>query len=130
MKPYKGYTPAQRMAVCPLLDEARADGRLPEPNKCSTCGQTEGSIGYHSDDYAHETLIENTRVLCYSCHMVHHIYHNNRQNEGAKIYIHMVRDRGWMFKSNNNNFGKLIAGLNYLKKNYAEYLPEEEIENI
>lgn len=126
MKPYKGYTAAQRMASLPLLDKLKAEGKVPPLKVCSACGQTEGKLQYHNDDYAPETFIENTRVLCYSCHMVHHIYHNNPNNMGARLYIQFIRS-GRKFKPNNGNFGKLTAGLSWLNKN-QEHI--DEIENL
>lgn len=70
MKSYKGWTPAQRRESLKKTKEAIKNGEIPPPTKCNRCGQTEGIIQYHNEDYSHPTKY--LEQLCWTCHMMHH----------------------------------------------------------
>ena len=76
---YKQWSEAERNASFRKTKKAIADGDIP-PAKvlgCNRCKQTKGVIDYHNHNYDHPTKY--LEALCYTCHMVHHNFHNNPQ---------------------------------------------------
>lgn len=67
--PYKGFSGLQRMACQTLILRAVSDGLIPPAVKCARCGQTEGTIQYHNENYDQYLDVER---LCIRCHLVHH----------------------------------------------------------
>lgn len=74
MTSYNGFTPAQRWRGLAIVKRAVADGLIPPANAlpCSRCGQTEGIIMYHSEDYTPERIVAQVVPLCWRCHMMLH----------------------------------------------------------
>lgn len=74
MTSYNGFTPAQRWRGLAIVKRAIADGVIPPANTlpCSRCGQTEGIIMYHSEDYTPERIVAQVVPLCWRCHMMLH----------------------------------------------------------
>lgn len=74
MNSYNGFTPAQRTAALRWLNGEYAAGRRVRPTSCQVCGQTEGLIEAHSEDYSGPPYGDNIGAfgLCYRCHMMIH----------------------------------------------------------
>lgn len=70
MRSYKGYTSEQRSASLRKTNKAIMNSEIPLAEKCQFCGQTEGVIEYHNEDYSHHT--KNLWSVCKRCHMVYH----------------------------------------------------------
>lgn len=80
MKSYNGFTPAQRSEAGRWLRGEFKKGTLKRPTKCCACGQTEGRIDCHQEDYSKPYgphLIETP--LCFNCHMILHCRFRNRE---------------------------------------------------
>lgn len=73
MNSYNGFTHQQRMAGFRWLNDEIAEGRRPECKLCESCGQDQGVIAWHSEDYSepHGDHI-GAFGLCYACHMMLH----------------------------------------------------------
>jgi len=74
-RPYNGFTPDERHHASRAARLAREAGKLPPlpPMKCMACGQTEGRIEPHSEDYS--TPIGphlGAYVWCFFCHRMLH----------------------------------------------------------
>lgn len=65
---YNGFTHSERMAGYRIVEDAIASGAIPPPRKCNRCGQTEGLIVYHSEDYTPVTILKQIEPLCGRCH--------------------------------------------------------------
>lgn len=73
LKTYNGFDHAQRMAGFRWLNGEYAAGRRTKPTVCEVCGQTEGPITAHSEDYSMPFGDHIGRHgLCYRCHMMIH----------------------------------------------------------
>ena len=80
LKPYNGFDHAQRLAALAWLKGEYAAGRRTRPVRCDACGQTEGPIDPHSEDYSRpfgEHI--GKHGLCYRCHMMIHCRFKNPQ---------------------------------------------------
>lgn len=73
MNSYNGFTPRQRIRALHWLKNEYAAGRRVRPTVCDACGQTEGIVEAHSEDYSepHGDHIGKFG-LCYTCHMMLH----------------------------------------------------------
>jgi hypothetical protein len=73
MRSYNGFSPAQRLRALAWLKGEYAAGRRRPPTACDACGQTEGIIEAHSEDYS-EPFGDHIGAygLCYRCHMAVH----------------------------------------------------------
>jgi len=125
MKPYKGFSPVERIQGQRVIEKAVAEGRYPKAERCSSCGQKDGRLDYHADDYNLETILEQTRILCYNCHITHHILHNNPNNQGAHFYEIAVQ-RGRIFPPNNGNIQVLFKHYKDLQNEVREHLDKKE----
>ena len=72
MKSYKGFSGVQRMASYKLTMRSVEEGLVPVAVKCNRCGQTEGTLQYHNEDYDQYLDVE---PICLRCHLVHHSEH-------------------------------------------------------
>jgi len=88
MKSYKGWTAEQRMESLKKTKAAIRRGEIPPPTKCNRCGQTEGIIQYHNENYNHPTKY--LEPLCWRCHMVLHSEH--RAPEACKKYWEEIKN--------------------------------------
>jgi hypothetical protein len=83
MVTWNGWTDKERNTSARKTNRAIKDGIIPaKPSKCNRCGQTEGVLEWHNDDYSDP--IKYLEGLCYRCHMVLHCEHLNPQS--AKEY--------------------------------------------
>lgn len=73
MNSYNGFTPAQRVAALKWLNREYAAGRRTRPTRCDACGQTNGLLQAHSEDYSAPFGANiGEHGLCYMCHMMIH----------------------------------------------------------
>ena len=74
MNSYNGYEPKERYAALAWLKKEWAKGtRKKTPDCCDICGQTEGNLAYHSEDYSYPYGDHIGQFgLCYICHMMLH----------------------------------------------------------
>lgn len=78
MHSYNGFTPQQRYEGDRIIKKAINNGQLEQPTKCRVCGQTEGILHYHAEDYRPSKILKNCRCLCWRCHMILHSRYRNR----------------------------------------------------
>lgn len=71
MKDYNGFTGNQRNKVATIIRKAINNGKIQPPQKCDICGQNEGQMHYHLEDYSKP--LENLKPICVGCHMRLHI---------------------------------------------------------
>lgn len=69
MKAYNGFPGDYRAGQYAKLKQAWDLGTVARPTVCEVCGQTEGTINAHSEDY---TRIFNAHHLCVVCHLAIH----------------------------------------------------------
>lgn len=74
MNSYNGFTPSQRVKAQNWLKKQWATGSLVRPCKCYACGQTDGLIDAHAEDYSEPFASGKTDQfhLCRKCHMQVH----------------------------------------------------------
>lgn len=73
MKDYNGFTANERIKALKWLQAEYTTGGRTPPRKCDVCGQTEGIIEAHSEDYSAPYGDHIGRVgLCFLCHMEVH----------------------------------------------------------
>lgn len=77
MSPYNGFTEAQRNEAQKWLNEQWNSGAFDRPHKCCACGQTEGVLDAHAEDYSKPYQQGKTDQyhLCFTCHMMVHCRH-------------------------------------------------------
>jgi hypothetical protein len=89
LKTYNGFDHDQRMKGYRWLQREYATGRRARPIVCDACGQIEGAIEAHSENYSAPFGDHIGRYgLCYRCHMAIHTRFNNR--EAWEAYKHHV----------------------------------------
>lgn len=77
-KPYNGFSAEERSRAGRWARAERAAGRKSKPTKCDACGQTEGVIEPHSEDYSAPYGDHiGAFGLCYRCHMMIHCRFSN-----------------------------------------------------
>lgn len=90
MKPYNGFSEAQRNKAQTWLNSQWAAGLLLKPSQCCSCGQTKGIIDAHAEDYSEPFAAGKTDKyhLCFRCHMALHCRFRNL--EAFKRYCQSV----------------------------------------
>ena len=93
MNSYNGFSPTQRTRALRWLNGEYAAGRRTRPTSCQACGQTEGLIEAHSEDYSGPPFGANIGQfgLCYRCHMM--VHSRFRAARHFELYAHSI-DRG------------------------------------
>lgn len=66
---YNGWTGKQREASLRRVHKLWRSGEIPEPTECLACGQTEGAIHGHSEDYSNDHI---HIAICITCHLMLH----------------------------------------------------------
>lgn len=80
MKAYNTFSAEQRNAAQRWLNQQWASGALTKPFKCDVCGQDEGIIDAHAEDYSTPFGEHTDRYhLCFICHMVLHCRATNKR---------------------------------------------------
>ena len=74
MKSYNGFSAAQRNKAQAWLNGQWRSGKLAKPSVCHACGQTQGVIDAHAEDYSEPFAAGKTDQyhLCFQCHMMVH----------------------------------------------------------
>lgn len=75
MRDYNGFSGSQRQRAQNWLNREWDAGRLARPSKCRACGQAEGIIDAHAEDYSDpfRAGVTDGFHLCRICHtVVHH----------------------------------------------------------
>jgi hypothetical protein len=70
---YNGFSGAQRLRALAWVRPQYADGTRERAKICDACGQTDGVLDRHSEDYS-EPFGDHIGAygLCYTCHMMVH----------------------------------------------------------
>ena len=90
---YNGFKGDLRDKSGQFVDLLIRDGYLPPATKCYLCGQTEGKIVYHLEDYTDVMNIETP--MCFMCHLTLHCCRsgtNEYRGEERKAYWEMYKD--------------------------------------
>ena len=74
MTHYNGFTPAERNAAQAWLNREWTAGRLARPSVCLACGQDQGVIDAHAEDYSRPFTAAKLMAfpLCLICHLMLH----------------------------------------------------------
>lgn len=81
MKSYNGFTATQRYKALSYHKAQIKSGAKPaSPKQCDSCGQTQGLLVWHSEDYSEPFGPHiGEHGLCYVCHMwIHCRFHNRK----------------------------------------------------
>ncbi len=109
VKPYNGFSPQARRAALAWLKREYAAGRRVPPTECDACGQREGVIDAHSEDYSAPFGDHIGRyALCYRCHMAVHC----RFGTGARqweAYSQLIAEGAVLRAFHRRNFGQFAA---------------------
>jgi hypothetical protein len=92
MSPYNGFTEAQRNEAQKWLNNQWDSGAMERPHTCCACGQTEGVMDAHAEDYSkpYEQGKTDQYHLCFTCHMMVHC--RKREPIKWKAYKEAVLD--------------------------------------
>lgn len=95
MNSYNGFSSAQRYKAQRWLNARWADGAFPRPSRCCACGQMDGIIHAHAEDYSEPFAHGKTDEypLCFCCHMMVHCRFLNPA--AWKRYREMIGE-GWV----------------------------------
>jgi hypothetical protein len=79
VKDYNGFFGAQRDRAQRWLNREWGAGRLVRPSECVACGQTEGVIQAHAEDYSEpfRAGVTDGFHLCVICHTMVHFRSKN-----------------------------------------------------
>lgn len=90
MNSYNGFSPTQRQRALRWLNGEYAAGRRSRPTSCQACGQTEGLLEAHSEDYSGPPFGANIGQfgLCYRCHMM--VHSRFRARRAFELYAHSI----------------------------------------
>lgn len=79
MKSYNGFSVAQRRKAQVWLNRQWRSGTLTRPSVCQACGQDQGIIDAHAEDYSEPFAAGKTDQfhLCFKCHMMVHCRFSN-----------------------------------------------------
>jgi hypothetical protein len=120
MKSYNGYTPAQRNKAQAWLNSQWRAGKLQRPCVCHACGQKEGIIDAHAEDYSEPFAAGKTDQyhLCFQCHMMVHCRFRNLDKwrwykqavaDGMTFEPYFARDFGRFSRDTLQGMPKMVA---------------------
>lgn len=95
-RPYKNFegktwTGEQRSFMAKRSKQMRKDlGMGANPECCDICGQTEGKLMYHNENY--DTPLDDLWGLCWRCHMMWHSRY--RAEDKVREYFDGILNRG------------------------------------
>lgn len=111
MNSYNGFSPDQRNRADAWLKEQWRAG-LPRPSRCVICGQTQGIIDAHAEDYSEPFgphIYEYD--LCYACHLMLHC--RFRSPQAWAEYLNVILRSGLRHPAlRTRNFDAIKAILN------------------
>ena len=105
---YNGFGPKIRDDSYRWMKAEINAGRVPEPAECLACGETNGHMDYHTEDYS---LPFGPHIyaysLCFRCHMMLHIRYRRRKDwlryveqlEAGAVYF-PLKSRGEIYRLN------------------------------
>lgn len=67
---YNGFTGKQREASLRRVHRLWEQGLVPRPTRCDPCGQEQGAIHGHSEDYSNDHI---HLPICITCHLILHM---------------------------------------------------------
>jgi hypothetical protein len=94
MKTYNGFTHEQRMKSLAWGNKQKKLGLWKAPTQCHACGQTEGTLDLHREDYTEPFHAEDEYPVCYRCHMMIHCREHGM--ETWKMYKRIIQS-GYRF---------------------------------
>lgn len=104
MRDYNGFSSQQRNKAQRWLNAQWASGRLARPTQCVACGQVDGVIDAHAEDYSEpfRAGVTDGFHLCFCCHMMVHCRRRNDRRwmqyreiiEGGRRALPFIR-RDW-----------------------------------
>jgi hypothetical protein len=65
---WKGFNHKQRMAGSKIINDAVREGKLKPSVKCIHCGQIEGKILHHTDNYNPDEILNCLEEICWQYH--------------------------------------------------------------
>tara|TARA_Y100000385_G_scaffold241948_1_gene258661 strand:- start:4970 stop:5389 length:420 start_codon:yes stop_codon:yes gene_type:complete len=77
---YNGFSPSHRYKALAWFKKEIKEGRKPaKPDICDACGQKDGVLAWHSEDYSEPFGSHiGEHGLCYLCHMMIHCRFKNK----------------------------------------------------
>lgn len=110
MKSYNGFSASQRASAQAWLNEEYRRGRLERPAVCCACGQTEGLMHAHAEDYSRPFGPHIAEYpLCYTCHMM--LHSRFRAPEAWRRYVAQVLAGLVADNTVTANYGRISAYL-------------------
>ncbi len=107
LKTYNGFSGAERQQSYDWLKREMATGRIPQPEACIFCRQTEGPIVYHAEDYSRPYGPHIWAYpVCWLCHMIIHCRFS--RPEAFEAYK-AVLNSGRRFKPIGRNWGRFCS---------------------
>lgn len=81
MNSYNGFSPETRNRAQNWLRKQWQSGALDKPARCCACGQDQGIIHAHAEDYSEpfRAGVTDEYHLCFVCHMMVHCRFKNRR---------------------------------------------------
>lgn len=121
MNSYNGYEPKERYAALAWLKKEWAKGtRKQTPKCCDICGQTEGYLAYHSEDYSYPYGDHIGYFgLCYICHMMLHCRFRNPAL--MEQYIWALSEKRQYAPIHGNNWREFKTSCLQDKFNHRDY---------
>jgi hypothetical protein len=122
MNSYNGFTPAQRNRAQTWLRDQWARGLRPRPSVCCACGQDQGVIDAHAEDYSEPFGDQTDRYpLCYRCHMM--VYCRFWNQEAWSKYRAGVREGKRFAALQHRAFGQIKQQLNGAAVAFTQHPP-------
>ena len=111
MGPYNSFSGELRAEAQRWLNMMVACGKLVRPKVCMACGQDQGPIDMHAEDYSKPFALRKTDEfhLCFSCHLACHC---RFKNPGAWDHYRDQIARGWRYPAIGRNFPLFIRRFN------------------
>lgn len=87
MNSYNGFSPSHRYKALAWFKKEIKEGRKPaKPDICDACGQKDGVLVWHSEDYSEPFGSHiGEHGLCYPCHMMVHCRFKNVELWGLYV---------------------------------------------
>jgi hypothetical protein len=106
---YNGFSGAHRDRAQAWLRAEWTSGRLARPSVCCACGQDQGIIDAHAEDYSEPFAAGKTDGfhLCFTCHMILHCRFRNRS--AWDRYRDTIRGGGHFAPVFKRDFGTFAA---------------------
>lgn len=129
MNEYNGFSGKQRELAGKWLNEQWSTGAIPKPSGCCVCGQTNGVIHAHSEDYSLPFMAGKTDKypVCFNCHMIIHCKKHNQALYEKYQYLILT---GTQFLPNRGGwevFKREFLGFRFIAKAISIECPEVDM---